>query len=114
MIIEEQRRWALRRNRIFRDRIHPLDKYDDKDIQRKFRFNWETIIRITDEVEKVIRHSNRLGALPPVLQELLTLRYYACGAFQDVCGELFNVSRPTASRTINRVTNALVQHIIFV
>ena len=75
MIIEEQRRRALRRNRIFRDRIHPLDKCDDKDIQRKFLFNRKTVIRITDEVEEVIRHSNRLGALPPVLQVLLTLRY---------------------------------------
>ena len=108
MIIEEQRRRALRRNRMFIDRIHPLDNYDDKDIQRKFRFNRETMLRITYELEEVIRHSNRLGALPPVFQVSLTLRYYACGALQDICGELFNVSQPTASRTINRVTDALV------
>ena len=108
MIIEEQQRRALRRNRMFIDIIHPSDKYHDKDIQRKFRFNRETILRITYEVEEVFRHSNRLGALPPVLQVLLTLRYYVCGALQDICGELFNVSQPKASRTINRVTNALV------
>ena len=110
MIMLELRRRALRRNRIFRDRIHPLDKFDDVEIRKKFRFNRETILRITDELDESIRHPNRLGALPPVLQVLLTLRFYACGTFQDVCAELINVSQPTACRTIDRVTKALAQH----
>ena len=107
MIMLELLRRALRRNRIFRYSIHPLDKFDDVEISKKFRFNRETILRITDELDESIRHPNRLGALPPVLQVLLTLRFYACGTFQDVCAELINVSQPTACRTIDRVTKTL-------
>ena len=43
-----------------------------------------------------------------VLQLFITLRYLATGTFQSTVGELIGVSQATASRTITRVTNALV------
>ena len=52
----------------------------------------------------------RQGALTPVLQVLLTLWFYATGAFQDVIGELIGVSQVTTSRTVTRVTDVLVRH----
>ena len=43
---------------------------------------------MTDELQEELEHPNRKGALPPVLQVLLTLRYYASGSFQHICAEL--------------------------
>lgn len=40
---------------------------------------------------------------------MLALRFYATGTFQDLVGEVFGVDQSTASRTINRVTKALVR-----
>lgn len=40
---------------------------------------------------------------------MLNLRFYATGTFQSVVGELFGVDQSPASRTINRITKALVQ-----
>ena len=54
----------------------------------KFRFRRQDILDLTDELQQLIELPNRKGVLPPVLQVLLTLRFYACGSFQDVCGEL--------------------------
>ena len=63
---------------------------------------------MTDELKDQLEHPNRKGALPPVLQVLLTLRFYASGSFQDICAELFGVDQSTASRTIQRVTEAFM------
>ena len=37
-----------------------------------------------------------------VLQLLVTLRYYATGTFQSVCGDTVGVDQSTASRAITR------------
>ena len=65
----------LKRNRIFRDRLHPLDRYDDTELFGKFRFRRQDILDLTDELQQFIEVPNRKGALPPALQVLLTLRF---------------------------------------
>lgn len=100
----------LRRNRIFRDRSNPFDKFDDVELFRKFRFRRMDIIAITDSIQDELAHPNRRGALTPLLQVLVALRFYASGTFQDVCGELIGVDQATVSRTITRVTDAFVLH----
>ena len=94
--------------RIFRDRTHPLDHFDDTGIYAKFRFRRNDILEICDATNGRLERPNRTGVIPPVLQILLALRFYACGTFQDVCGELIGVHQTTASRVINRVTRALL------
>lgn len=103
-----RREQLLRKPRIFRDHTQPLETFDDEEIYRKFRLPRDVIMQLTDELTDQIQHANRLGSLPPLMQVLLTLRFYASGAFQDVCGELISVSQHTASRTIRRVTAALL------
>ena len=63
---------------------------------------------MTDELKDQLEHSNRKGALPPVLQVLLALRFYASGSFPDICAELIGLDQSTASRTIQRVTEAFM------
>ena len=74
-----QQRYNLRRNRVFRDRLHPLDRYGDIELFGKFRFRRQNILELTDKLKELIELPNRKGALPPVVQVWLTLRFYACG-----------------------------------
>ena len=49
--LRRQGRRALRRERLFRDRVNPLDKFDDVELLRKFRFRRADIMGIVDEVK---------------------------------------------------------------
>ena len=50
------------------DRTNPLDKFDDLELFRKFRFRRANIIQMTDELKEELEDQNWKGALPPVLQ----------------------------------------------
>ena len=103
-------RRAIRRNRIFRDRKHPLEIYNDEQIYTKFRFYRHLILQLTDEVRNEIEFVlSRKGSLTPILQVLLTLRFYATGTLQNVIGDLLCVDQSTVSRIVNRVTNAFLR-----
>ena len=90
-------RRALRRQRIFRDHLDPADIYDNDEFFSKHRFPKQDVVDMTRELvdQELIGSSGRKGELPPFLQVCLTLKFYATGTFQDVCGELVNVSQPT-------------------
>lgn len=107
LALQRRRRMRLRRNRIFRDRTHPFEKFDDVEIVRKFRFRRREILDLTNLIERDITMTNRKGTLTPLLQVLVTLRYYASSSFQDVCGELIGIDQSTVSRVVSRVTDAL-------
>ncbi|XP_041372129.1 putative nuclease HARBI1 [Gigantopelta aegis] len=104
-------RRLLRRNRIFRDRTHPFDVFDDDVIFAKFRFRRQEILAITDDISVDILLSKRMSSLTPLLRVLITLRYFASGSFQDVCGELIGVDQSTVSRTVTRVTDVLLRQV---
>ena len=103
---------TIRRNRIFRDGTHPLEIYNDEQIYTKFRFYRHIILQLTDEVRNGIEFVlPRKGSLTPILQVLLTLRFYATptGTLQNVIGKLLGVDQSTVSRIVNRVTNAFLR-----
>lgn len=107
LLLNENRR-ALRRERVFRDRINPLDKYNDVDMYRKYRFTRLGVIHIIDLIAASLEHpTKRNHALPGYLQVMVGLRFYATGTLKDVVGELHGVSKATASRTVRRVTEQL-------
>ena len=88
------------RNRIFRDRTHPLEMYNDEQIYTKFRCYRHLILQLRDEVRNEIEFVlSRKGSLKatPILQVLLTLRFYATGTLQNVIGELLGVDQSTVS-----------------
>ena len=101
----------LRMNRIFRDRSHPFEAFNDEKLFRKFRFRRQDIIAITDDIERDINIASRSGSLSPLLQVLVTLRYYASGSFLDVCGELLGIDQSTVSRTVIQITEAFLRQV---
>ena len=42
------RRRALRKERLFRDRMNPLEVYDDVEVRRLFRFQRDNIWRLVE------------------------------------------------------------------
>ena len=101
----------LRRERVFRDRTNPLDIYDDEELFSKFRFRRVHILAMVDELGDDIEYPvARQGSLSPVLQLLLTLRFFATGCFLNMVGLMIGVQQSTASRTIHRVTIAMLTH----
>lgn len=75
-------RYALRRERLYRDRMNPLEKYDNVEIKRLFRFERENVLRITNDLQHIIEHSSKRNkALSPLHQVCVALRFYATGPF---------------------------------
>ncbi|XP_072047331.1 LOW QUALITY PROTEIN: putative nuclease HARBI1 [Amphiura filiformis] len=106
MVINQR---ALRRERVFRDRSHPLDKWNDHDMYKKYRFTRLACINIIDLLSDELQHlTERNHALPPSLQVFIALRFYGKGSYLDESGaEPHGVSIPTAQRAVSSVTPLL-------
>ncbi|XP_064646160.1 putative nuclease HARBI1 [Lineus longissimus] len=106
--LEEENRRALRRERVFRDRLHPFDVYDDVDLIKRYRMPRPVLMQVVDLLHEDVAHpTSRSHAVPASLQVLSAIRYYATGTFQLVDGDTVNLSQPTISRIVTRVTDAL-------
>ena len=67
-------RHALRRERLFRDRLNPLEKYDTLEIKKLFRFERQNIIQIVNDLRYHIMHpTSRSKALSPLHQVCVAL-----------------------------------------
>lgn len=104
------RRRALRRERIFRDRLHPLDEYNDKEMFKKYRFTREGVIQIIELLQGELQHETmRSNALPASLQVFVALRFYGSGSVMDATSTIHGISNATTSRTVRRVSKLLCQ-----
>lgn len=102
----------IHRQRVLRDRIHPLEVYDDVDIHARYRFRRDQIMHITDMLSDDIKHQSELnGALSPSLQVCIALRYFATGSMQNVVGDTIQVHKSTVCRAIRRVSLALCRRL---
>ncbi len=76
-------------------RVYHFDyqKYDEEQFRSKYR--------LTKVVFQDIRpHNDRGRPIPADVQLLLVLRFYATGMFQLACGDLCQISQPSASGII--------------
>ena len=87
---ENEEGYCLRRQRVLRDRLNPLDIYDDVDLYMRFRFRRTEIMRITDILANDLRHdTDRNGALSPSLLFHLSSTQILCHRFiSKSCGGL--------------------------
>lgn len=96
----------LPRPRVFRDRSNPFDMYDERDFKLRFRLGKDTVMDILREIGPQLEHvTHRNMAISAMMQVLITLRFFATGAFQMVIGDLFNVHKSTICRVLKRVTH---------
>ncbi len=109
-LYNDVQRRALRRDRVFRDHFNPLEGRNDQDCRERWRFNRATIMEITRILSPYIEHPTRRShALPPLLQTLCGLRFYASGAYYLVLGDTQNIAESTVCRAVWGVVDALVE-----
>ena len=110
MFEEEEVRRALRRERVFRDRTNPLDIYNDRELHKRYRFTRDGCMRTFDlpriDLETPTRRNH---AAPGTLRVFIALSFYGQGALFSNTATIHEVSIPTASRVIRRVTLALIR-----
>ncbi len=79
-------------------RVYNFDyqKYDEEQLRSRYRLqrlHFRIHVRITTGEDPCI---------PADIQLLLILRFYTTGTFQLACGDLCQISQPSASRIIKR------------
>ena len=103
----------LRRPRIFRDREDMLDTLNDADFFQRYRMTrpmfYEILAQVCDDIQ---HNTQRNHALTAAQQLLIELRFLASGSFQQVIADTMKVNKSTISRTITRVTKALLNYTI--
>ncbi|CAF1528304.1 unnamed protein product [Didymodactylos carnosus] len=73
---------ALRRERVYFDRSNPLDFMTEKQFLARYRFPKQAVLGLLNEIKSHLqRPSSRNHAIPPVIQVLTALRFYASVRF---------------------------------
>lgn len=90
--------------RVVRDRGNPMEEYNDVDFLRRYRFSKRAVQQLLAKLPLRENTDARGCPLPPLLQLLVALRFYGAGTFQVVTGDLVNVSQPTVSRVVTRLS----------
>lgn len=104
--------YASPSRRIFRDRLNPMETYDDHEFLCRYRFTKSAVKKLLAVLPVQENADGRGIPLPPLMQLLISLRFYGAGTFQLVSGDLVNVSQPTVSRVVKRIS-ALIAETLF-
>jgi hypothetical protein len=112
LILLNQKTQNLRKERVFRDRMNPLEVYNDSECVQRFRFNRQAISDICALIsEEIERPTKRSQALPVVIQVCTALRFYSQGAFYRATGDCLNISKASQSRCVFNVSKALTKRV---
>jgi nuclease HARBI1 len=84
--------------------------YDEEELKKKFRLSKRVVFKLTNILNSnLVSPTKQNCAIYPLVQVLIALRFYATGTFQSVLGDLFNVTQPTVSRIVKKVTKEIAQ-----
>ena len=99
-----------RRRKRYRCVENPFENFCDKELVERYRFDSAGLAYLSEIIEQHMPdiNSNRGRPISPSVQLATALRYYATGSFQIVCGDLVNISQPSASRCITQITDCLL------
>ncbi|XP_069704252.1 putative nuclease HARBI1 [Periplaneta americana] len=98
------------RKRYIRDKDNPMEFYNDIEFKKRFRFDKETVLEIAHLFEdRLTKLNNRGLPVPPIIQLLTALRFYATGNFQLVTADLQGISQSTVSRIVKKISIMIAQ-----
>jgi hypothetical protein len=108
LIINNETNRNIRRERVFKDRLNPLEVYNDNECIQRFRFDRKSISDICLLLFNDLKRStHRSQSLPVVIQVCTALRFYSQGAFFRATGDCINISKSSQSRCVYNVSEAL-------
>ena len=94
--------------RVLGDMNNPLEYLTDEQFRSRYRMRKASYRHLLALLHEELEHISQRGRpLPPHMQLLCALRFYACGTFQEVCGDLQNISQPSQSRIVYKVSRVL-------
>ncbi|XP_033971722.1 putative nuclease HARBI1 [Trematomus bernacchii] len=100
-------RGALRRERIFGDRLNPL-AFSDEYLYERYRFSSEGLTYLCQLLEPYIANATHRSCALTVPQTVcIALRYFASGSFLYAVGDAENLSKNTVCSAIHKVAHAL-------
>ena len=107
-ILELEIEISLRCQRVFRDRLNPLEQYSDREVITRYRITRYMFIQILDQISsKVHRSTTRSYSIPATTQLAVALQFLATGTFQTVVASAHGVSQTSVSRCVTAVCDAL-------
>ncbi|XP_071059689.1 putative nuclease HARBI1 [Pseudochaenichthys georgianus] len=100
-------RGALRRERIFRERINPL-AFPEEYLYERYRFSSEGLTYLCQLLEPYVANATHRSCALTVPQTVcIALRYFATGSFLYAVGDAENLSKNTVCSAIHKVAHAL-------
>ncbi|XP_037520859.1 putative nuclease HARBI1 [Rhipicephalus sanguineus] len=93
--------------RVLRDRENPMVIFNEDEFLSRYRFSKRAVLELLSVLPLEPSLDGRGCPVPPLLQVLVALRFYGAGTFQVVSADLVNLSQPTVSRIVKRVTNVI-------
>lgn len=107
---ERQRRIASIPLIRLRDRHNPLEWYNAIEFKLRYHLYKETAIFVADLIQSDLSSPIRRGVhIPPIVQFLVVLRFYATGGFQLDNADLHQLSQPTICNLVKRVSSAIAK-----
>nr|XP_046468097.1 uncharacterized protein LOC124212257 [Neodiprion pinetum] len=96
--------------RYIRDGENPFGFYSEQEFKRRFRYSKDNIMYgILPRIKAaLVRANNRGLPIPPVMQLLICVRFYAAASFQLVNGDLMNISQCAVSTIIHRTCRRFI------
>ncbi|KAM7290826.1 putative nuclease HARBI1 [Ixodes scapularis] len=97
----------LGRQRVFQDRLDPLEEFDEDALQQRFRFGRAGIMFLAEMLRPDLERSTRRScALSAGQQLIVTLQFHATGNFLITAGDYVHVQVSNASWPVRQVTAA--------
>jgi hypothetical protein len=108
--LEDMQNVDVHVRRTYKGHFDPLVDLCHEEFKYRYRLNKDTVRQVISQVEPFLQQAvqNKYCNISPTLQVLITLRFYSGATFQTICGDLFSVSQSSVSRSIERVTDALL------
>ncbi|XP_037500255.1 putative nuclease HARBI1 [Rhipicephalus sanguineus] len=107
IVQDEAYRYAPPLRPVLRDRQNPIEAFNDAEFLSRYRFSKRAVIRLLEMLPLHPKDNERGHPVPPLLQLLITLRFYGAGTFQVVTGDLVNVSQASVSRINARISRMI-------
>ncbi|XP_034830814.1 putative nuclease HARBI1 [Maniola hyperantus] len=95
--------------RYLRDAENPIEVFDENEFKIRFRFTKNIVAEFLLPLlfQNSANCNNRGLPIPPIIQVLVALRFYATGNFQIVCGDLHKISQSVISKIVANISKAL-------
>ncbi len=101
---------GLQRERVFGDRLNPLDSCDDIDMYERYRFMRRGVMHLLDELTPQLEPTTRRShAIDGRTQVFTALYFYAHGTVHTSHGDHHGISKASPSRAVRRVTSLLLR-----